>query len=377
MPRLTSTSPTSKSVTSSEKVNLARKSAVELIFSGTPLIATVGASESYCELAVAAALALPAASSAAPWATDTVTSPFALGVITAVQTVPGASSLSLKFEAPPLVTWMSPAAKPVTASVKVNVAVNATVLVGGTPLIVTVGAVLSHFAVATSSTNGPVFKPASVAASAITVTVTSSPSFGVTTSMNSVKFPTPVKSLFVPPDTVTSSVSKSVTASEKVNVAVKAFVEVIHSSIPIVTVGALGSYSELASAVAPLSLPARSWAAPAASDTVTLPAAVGVISAVHFSPLVTSVNSEALPLVTWMSVVSKPVTVSSKMNVAVNAELLDAGTSPIVTVGAVLSHCAVLLTASAGPVFSAPSAAAFCFTVTVTSFEPSGVTTSA
>ena len=43
MPPATFTSAFSKPVTSSEKVNVAVKSLVELIFPGTPLIATVGA----------------------------------------------------------------------------------------------------------------------------------------------------------------------------------------------------------------------------------------------------------------------------------------------------------------------------------------------
>ena len=49
----------------------------------------------------------------------------------------------MKSEAVPLPTPMWPRAKPVTASVKVNVAVNGALLVAGTPVIVTVGAVLS------------------------------------------------------------------------------------------------------------------------------------------------------------------------------------------------------------------------------------------
>ena len=47
MPPLTSTSPVRKSVTDSEKVNVTVRSAVELIQSGTPLIANVGASASH------------------------------------------------------------------------------------------------------------------------------------------------------------------------------------------------------------------------------------------------------------------------------------------------------------------------------------------
>ena len=90
---------------------------------------------------VAAVLPLPAGSVAAFAARSTVTSPLAAGVIVAVKV-----RLSLegfcRFEGSPLPTAMSPRMKPVTASLKVKVAGNARVLVGGT-MIVTVGAVLS------------------------------------------------------------------------------------------------------------------------------------------------------------------------------------------------------------------------------------------
>ena len=46
-------------------------------------------------------------------------------------------------EAAPLFTSMSPTAKPITSSRNVNVAVNGPLLVAGTPVIVTVGAMLS------------------------------------------------------------------------------------------------------------------------------------------------------------------------------------------------------------------------------------------
>ena len=90
---------------------------------------------------VAAVLSLPAASVATFAATSTVTSPLAAGVISAVYTLPAV--VSANAEAVPLPTVMSPSTKPVTSSEKVNVAVNASVLVPGTPVIATVGAVLS------------------------------------------------------------------------------------------------------------------------------------------------------------------------------------------------------------------------------------------
>ena len=51
--------------------------------------------------------------------------------------------VAVKFEAVALPSVISPTTNPVTASEKVNVAVKASELVPGTPVIVTVGAVLS------------------------------------------------------------------------------------------------------------------------------------------------------------------------------------------------------------------------------------------
>ena len=51
--------------------------------------------------------------------------------------------VTVKLEAVALPSVMSPAANPVTASENVNVAVNGASLALGTPLIVTLGAVLS------------------------------------------------------------------------------------------------------------------------------------------------------------------------------------------------------------------------------------------
>ena len=52
--------------------------------------------------------------------------------------------VAVKFETLALVSVMSPTANPVTASENVNVAVNGALLALGTPLIVTLGAVLSR-----------------------------------------------------------------------------------------------------------------------------------------------------------------------------------------------------------------------------------------
>ena len=51
--------------------------------------------------------------------------------------------VTVKLEAVPLPSVMPPTENPVTASEKVNVALNGAVLVPGTPLIVTLGAALS------------------------------------------------------------------------------------------------------------------------------------------------------------------------------------------------------------------------------------------
>ena len=85
-------------------------------------------------------LPLPAPSVATLAATSTVTAPVAVGVIRAVYTD---VLVAVNDEAVPLPTVMSPTTKPVTASEKVKVAVNGPVLVAGTPVIVTVGAVVS------------------------------------------------------------------------------------------------------------------------------------------------------------------------------------------------------------------------------------------
>ena len=81
---------------------------------------------------------------------------------------------------PPL-TSMSAVSNPVTSSEKVNVASRLAValILGGTPPIVTVGASASQAAVLVTAAAGPVLRP-SLAASCRTVTVTSSPSSGVT-----------------------------------------------------------------------------------------------------------------------------------------------------------------------------------------------------
>ena len=83
----------------------------------------------------------------------------------------------------PPVTVTSPVTNPVTSSENVNVAVNTAVelILGGTPVISTVGASASQVAVADTAVAGPLLRP-SVAELAATVTVTLDPLAGVTAS---------------------------------------------------------------------------------------------------------------------------------------------------------------------------------------------------
>ena len=85
----------------------------------------------------------------------------------------------------PPVTVTSPVTNPVTDSENMNVAVNAAVelILGGTPVIATVGAVASQAAVADTADAGPVVPPPSVAEFAATVTTTSVEPEGVTASV--------------------------------------------------------------------------------------------------------------------------------------------------------------------------------------------------
>ncbi len=79
---------------------------------------------------------------------------------------------------------------------------------------------------------------------------------------------------------------------------------------------------------------ASSCAASAGTSRVTTPSAAGVMRAVHTLPVVVSVNADAVPLPTAMSSNVNPVTVSLKVNVAVNAPLCRVVGPVISTVGA-------------------------------------------
>ena len=146
-------------------------------------------------------------------------------------------------------------------------------------MIRTVGAVASHVAVALTAPAGPVFTP-SVAALAATSTVTFDPLVGVTTSVYSAALPA-VNAPFVPPATVTSPVTKSVTSSENSNVAVNAVVELILGGTPVIrTVGAVASHVAvtLTAPAGPVLRP--SLAAFAATSTVTFVEPEGVTTSV-------------------------------------------------------------------------------------------------
>ena len=139
----------------------------------------------------------------------------------------------------PPVTVTSSVVKPVTASLKVNVAVSSLValILSEMPVMDSVGTMPSQVAVALSALVGPVLRP-SVALLAATVTVRFLLSSGVMTNVYSVAL-VAVNVPLSPLVTVTSLISKSVTASLKVKVAVRFVVLLILAGIPVIsTVGA-------------------------------------------------------------------------------------------------------------------------------------------
>ena len=203
----------------------------------------------------------------------------------------------MKSEATPLPTSMSPTTKPVTASENVNVAVNGALLVAGTPVIPTVGAVLSTSYVFSFVPVGVVFASAVSAVSAMScppandsVTVASrlarSPPDAVT-SYTVEAVTTFTTGVAVVPLTVKSAASTCCTSSLNVmrQVRLSAFVgDVVGVWRSMdVTCGAVVSgvvYSDMAWVAAALSLPAGSMATSFATSTVTSPSDAGVISAV-------------------------------------------------------------------------------------------------
>ena len=142
----------------------------------------------------------------------------------------------------------------------------------------TVGPVSSHSTMTTSGAAGAVFTP-SVAASLTTVSTTSTSPSGVTTSAYSV-LPDSVNVFFIPPLTVTSPISKSVTSSEKVNVTVNGAVLLIFSGTPIATVGATTSHCAVADSAAAGPVFTPSVAASFATVTTTSLSSSGVTTIV-------------------------------------------------------------------------------------------------
>ena len=374
MPPVTVTSPVANPVTSSDHVNVAVNAVVELILTGTPVIPTAGAAASHvavADTADAGPVLTPSVAELA--ATVTTTFDPLVGVTASVYVVP-LTAVNVPFVPP--VTVTSPVTNPVTSSEKVNVAVSAAVesIVAGTPVIPTVGAAASQVAVAATAEAGPVLLP-SVAEFAATVTVTSDPLVGVTTSVYS--SPLPVNAPFVPPVTVTSPVTNPVTASDHVNVTPSAAAELIFAGTPpISTAGDAASHVAVADTADAGPVLTPSVAELAATVTTTFDPLVGVTASVYVVPL-TAVNVPFVPPVTVTSPVTNPVTASEKVNVAVSAavESIVAGTPVIPTVGAAASQIAVADTVDAGPVLL-PSVAESAATVTTTFAEPEGVTTS-
>ena len=265
----------------------------------------------------------------------------------------------------PPVTLISASSKPVTASLKVKVAVKALPLWNEGAPIVTVGAVLSTMTVTAAVTVTasaailalPALSVATPASTLSTTLVLSS--MGVMVAVK--RFPDPVdgfRAEVEPPLMPMSARAKPVTASLKVKVAVKAL-PLWDEGAPIVTVGAVLSAVTVSAAAATLLLPAASWAAAAATFSTTLVLlALGVMVAVKrlAALVVAGLKAEALPPVTSMSARAKPLTISSKTKLAVKAlPLWDEGAS-IVTVGAVVSVtvAAVLATLSASSDIESP-----------------------
>ena len=180
---------------------------------------------------------------------------------------------------------------------------------------------------------------------------------------------------FVPPVTVTSSALNPVTGSENANVAVNT--ELITVGTPVISsVGRVESLRAVTrAACAGPALPATSSAACGPTSTATSPSPDGTTTSVKSDPL--PPNAPFVPPVTVTSSASNPLTGSENTNVAVNGDLptTSAGTA-ISSVGAVVSHAAVALTASVGPALPATSTAAPGPTSTVTAPVPDGVTTS-
>ena len=266
--------------------------------------------------------------------------------------------------AAPLVTTMSSAANPVTASSNVNVTVKSPFCGPSGPPIVTVGAVRST--VISSATAGvlPTLSPLRAAsAGTSTVTVPSKLAVGVIVAVYVA--PEPVRLPAAPLPTEMSPTPKPVTDSLNVNVTSNAPFTGLDCELVMVTVGMdrLAVTESCAAAVLPW--PAASSAACAPTSTVTSPLDAGVMLAVYLVP--EPDKSPTVPLPTAMSESAKPVTASLNVNVTVKAPVCVPPGPVISSVGAVRSTVTARLAAPLP--LPSPSSAAPAATSTVT--EPS------
>ena len=190
----------------------------------------------------------------------------------------------------------------------------------------------------------------------------------------------------VPPDTETSPVSKPVTSSEKVKVAVKAVVEaILAGTSEIVTVGAVASQVAVADTVLAGPLLPRPSITEFAAILITTssdPFGLNDKEALEMKPgpMIGNPLRVAPVQVTFCKKPKaklEPSTFSEKFNVKLRTlrELILSGTPVIVTDGPMTSQTAVAETSAAGP-DSVPSVAALAATVTTKFADPSGVTTS-
>ena len=205
---------------------------------------------------------------------------------------------------------------------------------------------------------------ASWATSAATSTVTSPLADGVIRAV----YTEPEPDRFaVPLPTVTSEASNPVTASEKVTVTSNG--PPCEAAGPLrVTDGPARSACTEYCAAARLPRPAASWAASAATSTVTVPLADGVIRAVYTEP---EPDRLAVPLPTVTSPCSNPVTASENRRVTENGPPCGFAGPLTVTDGASRSACTEYWEAARLP-WPAASVAASAATSTVTAPSAAG-----
>ncbi len=359
------TSAAANPVTGSE--NVARTVKAELVGFETEVDSvTVGRVRSAVRTSSAAAsLGLPAPSAAEAAATSTVTAPAATGVTVKLYEAP----LPEKPETVPFPIVTSPAVKPVTSSENAAVTTNAPEIGSPAELAsVTLGGVRSAFRVSRGAAVFG-FPAGSDAAPAATSIVTAPSPLGVT--VNVYVAPLPAKLEIVALPAVMSEAVNPVTLSENVAVTGNGPLK-DPSAADSATDGRRESTVLMSCAAATFAFPAVSLAAPAATSTVTPPSAVGVTVNEYDAPEPES--ADAAPLLTPMSVRSKPVTISENVAVTVKAPFVgSAAVVASVSDGRVRS--AVRASCVAGVlVLPAASDAAPAATSTVTVPSALGVT---